>query len=268
MDISLIITLAICLVSFTGLWLINVFTKDAGVIDYFWGPGFAVVAAVQFAFHGTGTVFEWVLFLAVTAWALRLAAYLIHRHHGSTVEDGRYLEMRKTGGPNFWWASLFKIFLLQGFLLWVIAVPVHVAFGAEMATMSPLFWLGIAIFIIGFAIEWIADIQLAAGKDVAPKQNGQAIIVAHGLWGRSRHPNYVGEITLWWGLALAAFAMSGAWIAFAGPALLTLIIVAISIPLTEQHMLRTRPTYADYQSAVPKLIPELAAPKKNPQPAE
>lgn len=255
MDAALTITLVITCLCFTGIWLINVMTRDAGVIDYYWGPGFAVIAAVHLYIHGSGSVHEWILFAAVCIWAFRLAYYLVGRHHNSTSEDGRYLEMRENGGPNFWWTSLFKVFLLQAVLLWMIASPLHVAFGAQATANSGLFAAGIMLYLGGFAFEWIADKQLARGKQDAEDAGFSNSLYVRGLWGKSRHPNYFGELTIWWGLAIAAFAISNAWIAFIGPAILTLVMRYVSIPLTEQHMLRTRVDYAAYVKTVPMLIP-------------
>ena len=256
MDAPLLLTLGVTSLAFTGIWLINVLTEDAGVIDYYWGPGFAVIALIHVAFNGLAGPMHAVLLAAIVFWSARLAIHLVWRHHASTREDGRYRAMRDSGGPSFWWSSLFKVFLLQALLLWIIAAPVHIAFGGAQVTAWPAaFWLGIAVFAAGLAIEWIADVQLARGRLAAPDGGlGESSLVTSGLWRISRHPNYVGEIILWWGIALSAFALSGSAWAFAGPALLSVVIIGVSLPLTEQHMLRTRPGYADYMAAVPALV--------------
>ncbi|WP_349364284.1 MAG: DUF1295 domain-containing protein [Roseitalea porphyridii] len=255
MEASLFVTFALTCVAFTGIWLINVLTEDAGVIDYYWGPGFSVIALVHVWFHGIGGAYQAVLLAAVLAWSARLAIHLVRRHHGSVHEDGRYRAMRESGGPSWWWASLFKVFLLQAVLLWLIAAPLHVAFLAdpsEVATVA--FIVGMAVYGIGLAIEWIADVQLATGKRVTGAAGPETGMVTDGLWGISRHPNYLGEIILWWGVGIAAFAISGSLLALAGPALLTLVMRFVSLPLTEQHMMRTRPDYAAYMERVPALI--------------
>jgi steroid 5-alpha reductase family enzyme len=256
MDASLTITLAISCLAFTGIWLINVMTEDAGVIDYYWGPGFPVIALVHAAMHGITTPYQWIILAAVVVWSVRLAGHLIRRHHGAVHEDGRYRAMRESGGPSWWWASLFKVFILQAVLLWLIAAPLHVAFlpgGAETVSAA-LFWAGMAVFALGFVLEWVADVQLANGKRALRTAEPETGIVRNGLWGISRHPNYVGEIILWWGLGISAFAVSGSMIALAGPALLMAVIVGVSMPLTEQHMVRTRPGYEAYMQRVPALI--------------
>lgn len=256
MEPSLIVTFVVTCIAFTGIWLINVLTEDAGVIDYYWGPGFSIIALIHVWFHGTVGLEQWLVLAAVLFWSGRLAVHLVRRHHSTTLEDGRYRAMRESGGPSFWWASLFKVFLLQAALLWLIAAPVHLAFGpgAGESVNVGLFWIGIAVFAIGLAVEWLADVQLANGEHVLARNEPETGLVTDGLWAISRHPNYLGEIILWWGLALSAFAITGNPIAFAGPALLTLVIAGVSLPLTEQHMLRTRPDYAVYMAQIPALI--------------
>ncbi len=258
MDAPLWTTFLITCVAFTAIWLINVATRDAGAIDYYWGPGFAVIGAVHVAFNAGATALQWVFLAAVAFWAARLALQLVPRHHSSHAEDGRYRAMRETGGPSWWWASLFKVFLLQAVLLWIIAAPVHIALGGTPLAqpLGALFWIGIALYALGLAIEWIADRQLAHGKTVATAAGAEpeTSMVTTGLWGLSRHPNYVGEIVLWWGLGLSAFALSGSALVFVGPALLAAVIAGVSMPLTEQHMERTRPTYAEYKARVPALV--------------
>ncbi len=259
--ITLSTTLGLSLLAFTGIWLIHVFTQDAGIVDYYWGPGFAVIGIVYAAIIGISGLAQWLFLLAVIVWAVRLGGHLVVRHRGSHVEEARYAAMRTAGGPGWWWASLFKVFLLQGALQWMIAAPVHVALSpASTGTGAGFaFWAGMAIFAVGFAIEWIADNQLASAKRDLSAQGEAPVLYEGGLWGVVRHPNYLGEIMLWWGLALAAAALSGNAIAFAGPVLLTLAIVGVSVPLTEQHMRRSRPGYNDYVRRIPAVLPRLRA---------
>ena len=147
MEAPLATSLAIACIAFTGLWLINVATRDAGIVDYYWGPGFAVIGGVHVLMTGMEGTAQWILMAAIVLWAFRLAVHLIRRHGGSTSEDARYAAMRESGGPAWWWVSLFKVFLLQGILQWMIAAPVHTGFSAAAlgATPGPLFWAGMVL---------------------------------------------------------------------------------------------------------------------------
>lgn len=269
MNAVLFVTLAVTAVMFTGIWLIHVALKDAGIVDYYWGPGFLVIGAIHVANLSATSPAQWVLLAAITLWAIRLVAYLVPRHLRSHDEDGRYRAMRENGGPRYWWTSLFTVFLLQAMLMWIIAAPVHVALRPAASTppeglAAVLFWAGLVIFATGLAIETVADRQLAAGKALLPAGTP----VTEGLWSLSRHPNYLGEMVLWWGLGLSAFALSGSMLAFVGPGVLSGVIAAVSIPLTEAHLRRTRPAYEDYARRVPALIPGFAPRGRERQAAE
>lgn len=269
MNAVLFVTLALSAAVFTGIWLIHVAMKDAGIVDYYWGPGFAVIGVLHVATNPEPSAAQWIFLSAVILWAARLAAYLVPRHLRSHGEDGRYRAMRENGGKNYWWTSLFTVFLLQAMLMWIIAAPVHAALG-QAASAPPagmaalLFPAGLMVFAAGLATETIADRQLAAGKISVPAGTP----VSTGLWGLSRHPNYLGEMMLWWGLGLSAFALSGSPLAFIGPGVLTAVMMAVSIPLTEAHLRRTRPGYEEYVRSVPTLIPGAAPRGGNRQAAE
>ncbi|MCB1459863.1 MAG: DUF1295 domain-containing protein [Nitratireductor sp.] len=246
-------SLAVIVCGFVVLWMIQVFTRDAGIVDYFWGPGFAIIGWIGVAGSDAPASVPVLLFMfVVTVWALRLAGQLIIRHRYSHGEDARYLAMRQEGGKNWWFACLFKVFLTQAVLLWLMAAPVHAATLLPSGGTGFVFMAGLGLALAGIVIEAVADWQLFHGKSADQKSTFKG-----GLWAVSRHPNYLGEIVTWCGLALSAFMLSGAWWVFAGPVLLSSAIVGITLPLTEQHMKRSRPDYGAYQASVPKLVPNL-----------
>lgn len=253
----LLATLLVSLTAFTGIWLIQVKLKDAGIIDYYWGPGFFVIALVLAAFRGFDGA-TLVLTGMVAVWSLRLCAHLVVRHRGSKSEDARYAAMRTAGGPSFWWKSLFTIFLLQGALQWIIASPLYAAFllPASGTATDPLFLVGALLFSFGFAIESAADLQLS---DFRKKAHVGSHLMTSGLWGISRHPNYLGEMILWAGIGTCAFALTGSLWAFAGPTVLVAIMYFVSIPITEDHLRSSRPEFASYAERTPVLVPRLLA---------
>lgn len=257
MHTALAATLFVTLLAFTGIWLIHVRFRDAGYVDYYWGPGFAVIALISGWMNGY-TIASAVLTGTVIIWALRLSAYLIARHRKSTLEDARYAAMRATGGREFWWKSLFSIFLLQGFLQWVIAAPLHMVSTSSHVGdwSSPLFIGGLLVIAFGLSVEWIADLQLSRHRE---SSSAPGRLMTLGLWSISRHPNYLGEIILWSGMGLAAFSVTHSLIAFAGPVVLAIAMIGVSIPLTETHLRKSRPQYEAYAARTPKLVPRLAA---------
>ncbi|MEW5422451.1 DUF1295 domain-containing protein [Amorphus sp. 3PC139-8] len=244
-------TLALTLLMFTWMWRIHVAMSDVGVVDYYWGLGFAVLAALELVAGPSMDLMRFLFAAAIGLWALRLTAYLGLRHRAASAEDARYRRMREATGPSFWWRSLFSVFLLQGLLQWLIAAPIHAALAFPPSGKTT--WAlgtGFILFAIGFVIEGVADWQLARHK-----RDGSTATLARGLWAWSRHPNYFGEAVLWIGLALVAYGLSGHALAFAGPFLLIVVMVGVSVRVTESHLVQSRPDYAAYRARTSAFLP-------------
>lgn len=246
-------TFMLALLMFTLLWRIHVAARDASVIDYYWGPGFLAIALATVVLSAPPTLPQVLFLLALALWTARLTHYVVRRHLRAGEEDGRYRRFREKGGEAFWWKSLITIFLLQAVLQWMIASPVIAALGFARADPSiGLAACGCLLFAVGFAVEAVADAQLARHRN-DPQTAGE--VLTTGLWAWSRHPNYLGEIVLWWGLGLMAYALSGSLWSFFGPAVLTLVIRGVSIRLTEEHVAAVRPGFEAYRARTAMLVP-------------
>jgi steroid 5-alpha reductase family enzyme len=250
--VALGVTFGVTIAAFTLLWVVSLRINDAGIVDYYWALGFAVIGWLTLAMTGQPTIAALIVLSAITLWAVRLTTYLVIRHARMPGEDPRYAKFRAEGGPNFKRRSLVTIFWLQGALLWLTATPAHLAGSADLSQTNALFWLGMAIFAAGFVIEAAADYALLAFK-ADPANRGR--LLTTGLFAWSRHPNYFGEILVWWGLGLAVAASSGAWLALFGPALLTLVLVKVSGPPMQVAALNKRPGYEEWAATTPLIFP-------------
>lgn len=246
-------TLVVSVTAFSVVWLISLARRDASLVDVYWGPGFAVIGGVGLYVAGQSSPAALILFALVALWAARLMVHIVRRHRG---EDARYRAMRDKVGPSFAWTSLATVFWLQALIQWCVATPLHAVAsqGSAALQLNGLFSAGIVLFTGGFAIEWAADTAVVRFK--ANAANAGRLLTT-GLHGICRHPNYLGEIVLWWGLGVMAFAATSAWWAFAGPALLTALIVKLSgVPMLDA-MFRERPGYAEWAARTPALWPRL-----------
>lgn len=234
-----------------ALWGASLRLHDASVVDPWWGPGFALLAWTGLAVAGPSPRGLLLAALA-TAWGLRLGLHLWRRGRGHG-EDRRYAAMRAAHGARFWWVSLFTVFLLQAALMWVVSLPLQA--GAALGRDRPLGALeaaGAAVALAGLAIEAIADLQLARFL-ADPASRGQ--VMDRGLWGWSRHPNYFGDFTAWWGFGLVA-AGAGAWWPLVGPAVMSALLLRVSgVPLLEATIGSRRPGYAAYLSRTSAFFP-------------
>jgi steroid 5-alpha reductase family enzyme len=234
------------------LWLVSVVLRDASIVDIFWGPMFVVMAAVGFQ-SGSGLPERKALTLAlVGVWGLRLAIHLARRNLGRG-EDYRYREMRERRGARFWIWSLPYVFLLQGVLAWVVALPVQAALrqGGDQA-LSLLDGLGALFVVLGFAMESVADFQLAQFRSKAENRDR---VLDRGLFRYTRHPNYFGDSLVWWGLGLLGVAAGAPW-SLVGPALMTFLLMRVSgVTLLERTIEDRRPGYSAYKRATNAFFP-------------
>ncbi len=236
--------------AFTLFWAISIQIRDASIVDVWWGPGFVVAAWIAWASAPSAGWAQGILLACVTLWGLRLGLYMLARRHGE--EDARYRAMREHHGDAFVLRSLWLVFWLQAVILWVASSPALVAMPAERPPVTALVVLGIALFTGGFALEVAADRAVARFK-ADPGNSGR--LLSDGLHGVIRHPNYLGEIILQWGLGIMALGASLNPLALVGPALMTGLIVKLSgVPMLEAQ-LAGRPGYAEWRARTGALLP-------------
>ncbi len=112
---------ALILVFMILLWWLCLALIDSSIVDIFWGIGFIVVAWITFTLAPQGYLpRRQLVAVLVTIWGVRLALDIGVRNWGKP-EDFRYAKWREENGPSWWWVSFFKVFLLQGVLMWIIA---------------------------------------------------------------------------------------------------------------------------------------------------
>jgi steroid 5-alpha reductase family enzyme len=235
------------------LWLISLVLKNSSIVDIFWGLGFVLAGWVYFFLTPMGAVSrKWLLIGLVTIWGLRLSLYILWRNWGKP-EDFRYQTWRKESGESWWWRSFFKVFLLQGLLMWVISAPLHAAqAGTQPHSLIWLDFLGAAIWAFGFLFEAAGDWQLA---DFKSKPENRGKVLNTGVWRFTRHPNYFGDSAQWWGFYLIAFAAGGWWTIFS-PLIMTLLLLRVSgVALLEKSLKNTKPQYKEYMERTSSFFP-------------
>ncbi len=242
------------LVAVTLLWLLSLMRRDASLIDAFWGPGFALVAAVSLTLTPVPSAHAWLLAGMTTLWAFRLGFHLLRRNlaHG---EDRRYRAMREAGGPSWPRRSYVTVFLLQGALMWLISLTLQVGIACSLPVSlgHPLVVVGAGLFLFGFVFEAVADAQMWHFRQ-SPQPRGA--VMDRGLWRWSRHPNYFGEACVWWGLYLAACAAPWAALTVCGPLLVTVLLTRISgVPTAESGPRARSPEYAAYAERTSAFVP-------------
>lgn len=236
---------------FLVFFIIGTARKNNGVVDIGWGLGFVLLAWVLLALRPPVSLPEVTITLLITAWGLRLFSHVLRRNHGK-AEDFRYANFRKAWGRWVIPRAFVQVYMLQGLLMLVIALPVILKPVTPTETVWVLYGLGLLVFATGFAFEVVGDSQLAAFLK-ASENRGK--LMTAGLWRYTRHPNYFGEATLWWGIFLVALSGGVSWFALASPVTITCLLLFVSgVPLLEKSM-QGRPGYAQYARETSIFIP-------------
>jgi steroid 5-alpha reductase family enzyme len=235
------------------LWLLSLALKDSSIVDSFWGAGFVITFWAATLLVPGGLPPRLILLgVIVTLWGLRLSLYILSRNAGKG-EDFRYAAWRREAGAAWWWRSFFKVFFLQGVLMWIIAIPLLAAQTGD--TTRPLYCLdyaGAALWLVGLIFEAGGDWQLRRFK-ANPANKGK--LLTTGLWSLTRHPNYFGDAAQWWGFYLIATANGALWTIFS-PIIMTYLLMKVSgVVMLEKTLKDTKPGYADYIARTSAFFP-------------
>jgi steroid 5-alpha reductase family enzyme len=212
--------------------------KNNGLMDIFYGPAYFVIAftSLYFTYKMTKiiSIRQIVVTILVLLWSIRLGIYVFIRNRGKP-EDRRYAAMRgkwKANNKNVFIKSFTNIYLFQGLVIFIVAFPVLWINVNESPPTSNLIdftmislWLGVIIWIIGFYFETVGDYQLYR---FLKTPNRIKKVMDEGLWKYTQHPNYFGEVTMWWGIFIIALAVPFGFITIFGPAYITFQIIFIS----------------------------------------
>ncbi|RYX78330.1 DUF1295 domain-containing protein [bacterium] len=227
------------------------------VIDIAWGMTFIVIAIISFMSQPWRISAQLLVVVLVAVWGLRLAAHINGRWSASSSEDKRYVTMReqytkKRGGIAI--NMYVRVFIVQAVLAATVAMPVIVLNASHFVQLSWISFTGLLIWLVGFIFESVGDLQL---KNHLKNSKNKGKLMTWGLWKYTRHPNYFGEITQWWGIFIIALAAPLWQLSIIGPIVITILLVFISgVPMTEKHF-TGRPGWDEYKRRTSKLFPLL-----------
>jgi len=224
-------TVLILLIFMTLLFAGALWVKDNSIVDVAYGLAFVLVGWSSYLYQDGSHPRQLLLLVLITIWGLRLAGHIFLRKQGETGEDFRYRQWREEWGETFVWRSFLQIFMLQGTVVWLVSLPVLLVTHQPGGAFGALDLLGVSIWLIGFGFEAIGDWQLLRFKR-NPANRGKLIQL--GLWRYTRHPNYFGEATLWWGIFLISCSTPLGWLAVISPLLINFLLLKVSgIPMLE-----------------------------------
>lgn len=231
-------------------FLLSIKLKRNDIADSAWGMGFIVLAIFNLFMSGDFQRTKIIITILIFLWGLRLTGYITLRNWGKS-EDFRYKEWKEKWGKNAILKSYINVFLVQGFFMFLISLAPNLynRFGGGVSFYG---FIGLIIWVIGFYFETVGDLEMYFFKK-DPKNKGG--ILKSGLWKYSRHPNYFGEITMWWGVWILTFGSTYYLLGLVGPLTITYLLVKVSgVPLLEKKYEGNK-EFENYKKKTSALIP-------------
>lgn len=226
--------------------------KRNDIADVLWGLGFVLIALIGVIMNPT--ISTAIVFLLVFVWGMRLASHIGQRFIKKEKEDFRYANWRKNWGKQWLIRGWLKVFMLQGLSMLIVAFPIILISNIEKNSWNILNTIGLLIWIFGFCFEAVGDKQL---KQFVSNPDNKGRIMQSGLWRYTRHPNYFGEVVLWWGLWLITFGIDYFWFGMIGPLAISFFILKVSgVPMLEKKY-KDNPEFQEYAKRTNKFFPSL-----------
>ena len=246
----LLFGLAAIVILFLILWAVSIRLQNSSIADVAWGPGILAIGLTYYFTSDSGSTRAYLTLALLAIWALRLATHLYFRMQ-LQGEDFRYVRWRDEY-DHWWLVSLFKVFLLQAVVAWVISLPVYFAIvSLEPRALTLLDYLGALLVVSGVVVESVADEHLRRFR--ADRAN-KGKVLETGLWKYSRHPNYFGEALIWWGFGVIGVATGGVP-GLLGPAIMTYLLIYVSgVKLLESSLIEKK-GYLQYVGRTPAFVP-------------
>lgn len=238
-------------------FLVGTAIKNNSIVDMGWGIGFVLVAWYLLISTPSLVLPRLLMTALVSIWGLRLFYHILRRNLGKP-EDPRYASWRREWGKWLIPRAFLQVYLLQGFFLYVISLPLILSrntegfWGIEGSWNRAILALGLLVWIVGFFFEAVGDYQL---KVFLRDSSHRGQLMTTGLWKYTRHPNYFGEATMWWGIALIAISGGASYLSLISPVIITWLLLFVSgVPLLERSM-QKKPGFEEYARKTSVFVP-------------
>jgi steroid 5-alpha reductase family enzyme len=235
------------------IWILGLLLKNASLYDPYWSVQPPVIFLfLMDLYQASWSTLNVLLFLGIMVWSLRLTYNWAKSWIGFQEQDWRYTMIKEKAPKLFLVSNLFGIHMMPTAIVFIQLLTLDKLLLSSIKSL-PIVFAGFIIMIISAMIQYISDEQMRRFKG---KSKGEKKCIEEGLWKYSRHPNYFGEIMVWWGLYIMYL---GATLEIdfhiISPILMTSLFLFISIPMMEKKILLSRPEYAAYKERVSMIIP-------------
>ena len=233
------------------VFIFSLLLSNASVYDPYWSVqpivillGFALGTRVEL------TADKLLLLIAVLIWGVRLTANWAYTFYGIEHEDWRYRMLREKCGRAYPIINFIGIHMVPTLVVFFVTLPAVYVIENDEAPKSALYVLFFVLAVASVLLQGIADVQMHRYR-----KNRQTPFIRVGLWRYSRHPNYLGEILMWWSVAFYSVAVLGfEWYSLIGAVMNTLLFLFVSIPMADKRQAR-KPGFDEYKRETRILLP-------------
>lgn len=230
------------------VFIFSVVFHNSSVYDPYWSVQ-PVVIVIAFAICHRMTAVTLLLLICVVYWGIRLTGNWSYAFGGLEHQDWRYTKLEKENGRIFPLLNFTGIHMMPTLIVYLCVLPAVFAVSEELSANAGSY-AGAAVCAGAATLQLVADVQMHRYR-----RSGEHGLIRTGLWKYSRHPNYLGEIFMWWGIAIQSVSvMPGRWWLVAGALANTVMFFTVSIPMADKRQ-SAKPGYDEYRAGTHSLLP-------------
>ncbi len=233
-------------------WFSGVLFNTASTYDPYWSvqtPVIYLCLLIKTSNFNAGTI---IYFVFIMIWAIRLTGNFIKTFHDISYIDWRYAMIKEKSGKLYQLVNLIGICMVPTCIVYAGSIP-SLLYVLNNNSFNALSIIGVLIMLLGPTLEYLADTTMHRFNDIKENRN---LMCREGIWKYSRHPNYLGEMTFWYGLALYYILPNiNQWYLISCAIIVTIMFLTISIPMADNNLKKLKPNYKEYRKQTRMLLP-------------
>lgn len=231
------------------VWIFSMAYRNSSIYDPYWSVAPIVILSLLAWHYGACDIPSLLMLAGVWVWGVRLTVNWAVTFENLTIQDWRYDDLKRSSGKAWPIASFFSVHYIPTLVVFGAMLPAFKLLTLD-AVANVFTYIAFAVTIVAAGLQFFADRQAHAFRRANP---GKVCNV--GLWKYSRHPNYLGEVMMWWGVYFILLSVdTGLWWTGVGAVINTCLFLFISIPMMEKRQLANKPAYADYVKTTSMLL--------------
>jgi len=231
------------------VYLVGVAVHNTSVYDPYWSVAPIIVITGLIIRGGRCDAGVALLLIAIWVWGVRLTANWAVTFTGLGAQDWRYDDLAAAHPRAYWLIALVGITLFPTLVVWASLLPAIAC--VLVGGLGVWTVVGFVVCLVGVGLELVADIQMQRFR-----RRRTGLLIREGLWRHARHPNYLGEICMWWGVWVMGMAAAPRlWWFGVGALVTTAMFVFVSIPMADKRNRAIRAGWDDYARSTRALLP-------------